>query len=120
MGDISANFSRSEFACKCGCGFDTVDSALIDILQELRAYFNKSVTINSGCRCYQHNQNEGGSSSSQHLYGRAADIVVTGVEPKAVADFIEANFGSSCSIGRYVDFTHVDTRSGHCARWGNN
>ena len=25
MGDLSENFSRSEFECKCGCGFATVD-----------------------------------------------------------------------------------------------
>ena len=36
MGTVSKNFSRSEFACKCGCGFDAVDVDLLAGLQALR------------------------------------------------------------------------------------
>ena len=46
MGDLSANFNRAEFACKCGCGFDTVDAKLIDYVQQIREYFAVPITIN--------------------------------------------------------------------------
>lgn len=35
MGDLSRNFSKSEFACRC-CGKTEIDQRLVDALQELR------------------------------------------------------------------------------------
>ena len=80
MGDLSENFDLDEFECKCGCGFDTVDQELVDILEEIRSHFKTMyggrvrVKVNSGCRCPDHNLSVGGSQSSQHLLGTAADI----------------------------------------------
>ena len=54
MGDVSDNFSRSEFACKCGCGFNSVDVALLDALEQVREKFGP-VSITSGNRCPKHN-----------------------------------------------------------------
>lgn len=116
MGDLSKNFSRHEFACKCGCGFDTVDAELLRILQSVRDHFGRAVTITSACRCETHNARVGGTSGSQHLRGRAGDIVVSGVEPVMVADYINRMDSERNGIGRYSDFTHVDTRTGR-ARW---
>lgn len=113
MGDLSKNFSRHEFACKCGCGFDTVDVGLIYLLQGVRDHFKRRVSINSACRCPAHNKREGGSDKSQHLSGRAADIVVDGASPSEVADYLE---DKANGLGRYDTFTHVDSRSGK-ARW---
>ena len=76
MGDLSEHFSREEMACKCGCGLDTVDAELLSLLEKIRAHFDRPITINSGCRCEAHNRAVGGSKNSQHLIGRAADIVV--------------------------------------------
>ncbi len=56
---ISKNFKRSEFACKCGCGFDTVDAALIIVLQSIRDQFG-ALVVNSDCRCDSHNKSVGG------------------------------------------------------------
>jgi hypothetical protein len=36
VGDLSPNFSKSEFACKCGCGSAGVSVDLILRLQEVR------------------------------------------------------------------------------------
>ena len=112
---ISEHFTRAEFACKCSCGFDTVDVALISILERVRAHFDKPVIITSGCRCVAHNEREGGTHNSQHLKGRAADIVVIGIEPDDVADYVE-NINPQGGVGRYSTFTHIDSRCG-CARW---
>jgi len=115
MGDISTNFSRKEFACQCECGFDTVDTDLLKILEKVRVHFGKPVTINSACRCANHNKNIGGSDKSQHKLGRAADIVVKGKSPDQVAEFIEKAY-PDCGMGVYKTFTHLDSR-GTKARW---
>lgn len=115
MGDLTLNFSRSEFRCRCGkCDFDTVDAGLVLMLEKIRKHFNKPVRINSACRCAYHNSAVGGGKASQHLYGRAADVQVSGVSPDVVADFAETlNPGG---LGRYNTFTHIDSRNGS-ARW---
>lgn len=115
MGDLSRSFNRSEFACRDGCGFDTVDVELIAMLQEIRDYYDAPVIITSGCRCPNHNESVGGSKGSQHLLGRAADFVVRGVEPAEVAAFAERL--SPGGIGNYKTFSHIDTRSNGPIRW---
>jgi len=117
MGDISEHFNRSEFACKCGCGFDTVDAVLLQTVEKIRTHFGKPVVVNSSCRCPKHNAKVGGAENSQHKKGRAADIVVKSVDPAVVADYAES---LGVSVGRYSTFTHVDSRSGPVARWGSN
>ncbi|MYL22545.1 DUF882 domain-containing protein [Halomonas alkaliantarctica] len=116
MSQLSPHFHRHEFACRCGCGFDTVDSQTLELLETVRTHFNAPVLITSGCRCEAYNAREGGATESQHLLGRAADIQVQGVSPAAVADWVEAHHPTA-SVGRYASFTHIDTRSDGPARW---
>lgn len=118
MGDLSKNFSRHEFACNCGCGYDTVDKELVDILQDVRDHFGAAVTVTSGCRCEAYNAKVGGSPGSQHRLGRAADIVVDGVAPAAVHEYLAGKISGRFGLGSYATFTHVDTRSNGPARWG--
>lgn len=115
---LSKHFNRSEFACKCGnCSFDTVDVQLIPLLEAVRVHFDSPVTINSACRCHAHNTAVGGKPNSQHLYGRAADIVVKGHTPKEVHDLLESLMKGWGGLGLYESFVHVDTRTGGQARW---
>lgn len=116
MGDLSEHFSRSEFACKDGCGFDTVDVDTLALLEEIRDHFMSPVVITSACRCPEHNRAEGGAKNSQHLMGRAADIKIKGVAPIEIAEFAETLMPHSGGIGIYTGFCHVDTRTGK-ARW---
>lgn len=68
-------------------------------------------------RCPDYNHEAGGAEDSQHLYGRAADIVVEGIHHDAVADLAERLVQFRLGgIGRYDTFTHVDVRQGP-ARW---
>ncbi|SDO72160.1 Peptidase M15 [Halomonas shengliensis] len=119
MPQVSRHFKRREFACACGCGFDTIDSETLRILEAVRQHFGAPVVVTSAARCRQHNADVGGASRSQHIYGRAADIKVTGHPAAIVADFIEEQFPWA-SVGRYLTFTHVDTRTHGPARWGRN
>ena len=71
---LTKNFTRHEFECKCGCGFDRVNAKLVRALQKIRDAFGKPIYISSGCRCPVHNKAVGGVWNSQHTLGRAADI----------------------------------------------
>ena len=113
---LATNFKLTEFDCKgrgC-CAFTLVDEKLVEYLQQIREYFNAPVIINSGYRCPKHNSNVGGAAQSQHMKGKAADIVVKGVSPRQVAAFAE-KIGVN-GIGIYSTFTHIDTRTVK-ARW---
>ena len=114
---LSRYFKRPEFACKCGCGFDTVDTVLLEALEAIRGHFETPVVITSACRCIAHNHAVGGTDKSQHLKGRAADIQVKGIEPARIANYAE---DLGMSVGRYSTFTHIDSRSGTPATWGQN
>ena len=119
MGDISQNFSRSEFACQCGCGFDTVDTQLIKLLEKIREHFKKPIQINSGCRCAKHNIAVGSTSSkSQHLFGRAADIFIMAVPPEEIAKFMDSKWPNRFGVGVYSSWVHIDSRTNGPARWG--
>tara|TARA_R110000744_G_scaffold262002_1_gene376569 strand:+ start:37 stop:381 length:345 start_codon:yes stop_codon:yes gene_type:complete len=113
---ISKNFNRSEFACKCRCGFSTVDVELLEVLELVRAAFNSPVSISSACRCESYNRHVGGGSESKHLQGIAADIVVKGVEPKVVYTLLNDMNQNKFGIGSYKTFTHIDVRPNR-ARW---
>lgn len=114
---LSKDFSRSEFKCKCGlCDYDTVDSELVDVLQDVRDHFGKPITITSGNRCVDHNKKVGGALNSYHVRGRAADIVVHGVLPREVFTYLDSKYPNMYGLGNYSNFTHVDTRTG-LGRW---
>ena len=112
----SEYFDRSEFACTCGCGFDTVDYELLRCLEYIREHFDKPVIVDSGCRCPAYNSRIPNSSpNSQHLLGRAADIRVAGIEPSLVQELAEQM--EVGGLGKYNTFTHIDTRTDARARW---
>lgn len=138
MGDLTANLSRSEFACKCGCGFDTIDYELVNILQDSADHFAAKyhtpirIDITGPNRCVSHNEDvqerhvpdyKPFSSKSKHLDARAADYKLFGrqtgnqVLPELVADYLEEKYPGRLGIGRYSNRTHVDTRTGGPARW---
>ena len=111
------NFKINEFRCK-GTGKlpnGGMDNQLLLKLEELRYRLGgKPVIINSGYRTPEHNRKVGGAANSQHLYGRAADIVVKGVSPSRVYQEADKLFNG---VGKYPTFTHVDTRPGKKVRF---
>lgn len=116
MKKLSKHFSRHEFECKCGCGFNVVDAQLLEMLEDVRERFMKPVKINSAARCPEHNKAVGGSPTSQHLLGKAADIVVGDETPGYVGTYVDALRKDSFGIGVYETFTHIDSRADK-ARW---
>lgn len=113
---LSTNFRVREFACTDGSDPIFIDSDLVSVLQKIRTHFGKSVTINSAYRTPTKNKAVGGEIYSQHLYGRAADIMVNSVSPKKVAAYAETLLKNKGGIGIYSTFTHIDTRATK-SRW---
>lgn len=107
---LSSNFRVREFRCKDDTDPIFIDSDLVDVLQKVRDHFGKAVTITSAFRTASHNKKVGGATYSQHCYGKAADIKVSGVAASVVADFAETLMPNTGGIGRYSTFTHVDVR----------
>jgi hypothetical protein len=60
-------------------------------LEQVRKIFNKPLLISSGYRSREVNEAVGGSKTSQHCEGCAADFNVKGVSPDAVVRAIVAN-----------------------------
>lgn len=113
---LSPHFRLREFASKDGSDKVLVDDGLVELLEAIRSAVGSAVTISSGYRSPAHNKAVGGVSHSQHLYGRAADIVVEGASPLLVGQIAEYYLDRRGGIGVYETFTHVDTRSVR-SRW---
>ena len=113
---IAPNFRLYEFESP-----DTlevmVDPRLVARLQSLRDALGKPIKVTSGYRTPEHNASPtvGGEPDSQHLCGKAADIVVSGVSVGKLAKLAAA--AGFTGIGTYNDgHLHVDVRDGR-ARW---
>lgn len=110
--NLSEHFRLWEFQSHDGADIVLVHSVLVEGLEAIKATFGGAIVkINSGYRTKAHNANVGGVPSSRHLWGLAADIVVVGSTPDAVAT--EADNMEFGGVGRYNSFTHVDV-------WGEN
>jgi len=70
-----AHFGSREFLCPCCCGGNgKISKILVMWLDILRRAWGEPVIVNSGWRCAAHNMKVGGSRTSRHLIGCAADI----------------------------------------------
>lgn len=116
----TAHFNFSEFYSKDGSGFSggkvgsaTVKENVRVLMYKLEALRrkagNSAVTINSGFRSIAHNSSVGGAPNSQHLYGIAADIVVSGKTTRQV--YVIAETCGFSGLERYTNsWQHVDSR----------
>ncbi len=112
MGDLTKNFSRWEFQCRC-CGICNVDPEFLIKLQKVRSIVAIKLTIISGCRCPIHNKNEGGTPESDHL--TTEDIVCEGADvfcdnSRDRYRIIDAAFSVQFKrIGPHKTFIHLGT-----------
>lgn len=113
---LKPNFKVKEFACNDGSDTVLISDELVDLLQKIRDHFGVAVTISSGYRTSSYNKKVGGVSNSQHVKGTAADIVVKGIDPLTVGQYVEYIMPGHGGIGVYQTFTHVDVRTSR-SRW---
>jgi len=103
MNQLTANFSqhkltKSETALRMGLDNTPgpVETEYLKILAErvlqpIRDHFQKGVKVNSGYRSPDSNAAVGGSRTSDHCLGRAADIEIPGVPNADLAQWIMDN-----------------------------
>ena len=122
---LSPSFRVREFGCK-GSDVVLLDEELVVLLQCIREHFGKPLHITSGYRTAAHNAAVGGSKTSQHLLGRAADFWVEDTPVASVAAYTETLLPGRGGIGRYpkdaahpkrrTGWVHIDTRADK-SRW---
>jgi uncharacterized protein YcbK (DUF882 family) len=120
---LTKNFSKSEFECKCGCEMpqDVLDNIKIvaEQLQIVRNKLNKPNEIIGGSHKIVNGKR---IETSQHVLGKASDIVINGMSPNGVFGFMNKLMALDMiklgGLGQYNTFTHFDIR-GYIARWDN-
>lgn len=119
---ITTDFERHEFACPCGCTAQMIDPELVQKMQTIRTKLGKAIKVTSGYRCVKHNADPkvGGSRTSRHLYGIAADWRTKDRSVNPVALGIIAAAQGFGAVGIYwhdkAAIVHTDTRGGK-ATW---
>lgn len=101
---LSENFTLTEFI-KSQAGerlnientptpehLENIKNLVNKIIQPARTHFNRVFVINSGYRSVKLNKVIGGSATSQHCVGEAADIECPGISNYALAKYIMENF----------------------------
>ena len=99
-------FKQSEECCPC-CGAGGFLPDFRDKLNKAREIADIPFIINSGFRCPSHNAEVGGSQTSSHMIGFAADIKCTdGWSRYKILDVLIKVGFSRIGIGK--TFIHVD------------
>lgn len=83
----------------------------VNLLEPLRKKINKPVVILSGYRSQKVNKGVGGSKTSQHMKGQAADIRAIGMTPKELYEFIKQNMIYDQLILEFDSWVHVSYKA---------
>ena len=127
---LRANITTDDIKCNCGCGFDKISPAVLDVVQDAREHFGRPAHINSGnhcaCRCYKHNISVGGSKTSKHLPDginsmcRAVDFHIEDIAPAELNEYLVDKYPNCLGIGLYNTFVHIDDKMAKARRWNNS
>jgi hypothetical protein len=84
----------------------------VNILEPIRTYFGKSVIISSGFRTPELNKAIGGSETSQHRFGEAADFIIIDKELVAIYEWVILNSNLDYDqiiheFGRWIHISHT-------------
>lgn len=113
--NLSKNFtleemSKSEAALRKGINntpglkeIENLKLLCVNILQPLRDWYGKSITVTSGFRSKKTNEAIRGSSSSQHCVGEAVDFIVPREDMLRVFNYIRENLPFDQLIWEFGD-----------------
>ena len=105
-GQLTKHFSKKEFDCQCGCDTGTIHTLLVQKLELARVEYGKSMRINSGIRCLEHNRSIGSKDTSSHIKCVAADVGCTDMaERHEMLSILLKHFKR---VGVHKKFIHVD------------
>jgi len=110
--DFAPHFTEEEFRCNCGCETLNVERTFLERLERARIRAGIPFKIQSGCRCEDHNREEGGKPDSAHLASKtkkckAGDIGARGSRPRFIILDALLSVGFT-RIGISKTFIHVD------------
>ena len=99
---------------------DNLRSLCTHVLQPVRDYFSRVVSVSSGYRSQELCLAIGSKITSQHAKGEAADFEIFGISNKELADYINENLEYDQLILEY--WKESDPNSGwvHCSYSENN
>ena len=108
---LTKNFRLNEFQTR-----DPIPQKLMgnikqvaEELQKVRDILNRPIIITSGYRSPAHNRAVGGATNSQHLYAKAADCRMVGINTEVFRTYL-ARYTKFNGFGIAPNFVHVDTR----------
>lgn len=114
---LSPHFKAHEFRCSDLSRVIVLNKTLLELLEIIRNHYNKPLIINSGYRTVAYNSSlKNSSPKSQHMFGNAADIYISGVSPLKLYSWLNSKYPNSLGLGIYDTFVHVDVREGK-SRW---
>lgn len=130
MGDLTKNFSRSEFASHyegittpVPAQYDPNLTNLAINLQYLRDKIGKPIVISSGYRTLAHNLGVGGVLDSRHMIAQGADIFVNGMSTSdlycAIEGLVTQDIMRKGGLGLYLGHVHYDIRL-RPSRWAED
>ena len=115
---LSKYFSSKEFENSTDKVF-YIHPLLLELLDKVREDFGEPLVITSGYRSPEHNAKIGGSKSSQHCLGKAADLRPKNFTKENLDKLylICENYFKAVGDGRHRGFVHVDIRDDKIRRW---
>ena len=116
---LTKHFTVEEIACIC-CGLVKTAPGFMSHLEILRVSSGLPMTPTSGCRCPEHNKDEGGRYGSFHLTDNpkydvegscAVDINWSTWKDEDKIHLIQTAKSLGWSIGKANSFCHLDLRT---------
>jgi hypothetical protein len=118
-------FTSSETAARLGREIVPTSEQLkqltrlcVEVLEPIRVRLNRPIVITSGLRPFWLNEAIGGSKTSAHMYGRAADVKAVGMSAATFAGWIKRNADDLpidqviCEFGQWVHIGIADKPRG--------
>ena len=107
---ITDNFQVKEFACKDGNDKILIDIELVCLLQAIRRHIGQPITIISGYRTTEYNNQINGAKNSYHCLGRAIDIQCKHINIYELAMLLVRIGINGVIIYPQKNFIHIDNR----------
>jgi uncharacterized protein YcbK (DUF882 family) len=101
------------FKCRRSGLEHDIDTRLVTILSHVYDHFGgKRIELLSGYRFQRR-------TTSNHFHGAAADIRISGIDPRKIRKYVESLDAGGMGVGWYpkVGFVHVDVRQPPSYRW---
>ena len=112
---LTKNFRLSEFGDVPKKYIDNITEVAVE-LQKVRDILCNPIIITSGYRSPEYNKAIGGARHSQHLFGKAADSKMLGVDSKEYLAYL-IRYTDFNGFGISDSYIHSDTRDFGFAVW---